>query len=283
MSPTGAARLAGVAGWPVSQSLSPALHGHWLAEHGIDGAYVPLPVRPDEFAADIQALARMGFRGVNVTVPHKEAAFALADRLDAAARTVGAVNLLVFDNGFQGCNTDVSGLRAALVEELGRDCVQGRVAAVWGAGGTARAAVVALSQMGASEIRIFNRTPARAEQLAKALEGVPTPLSAAGYGAWTARRDGVALIVHATSAGMNGKASIALPLDGLASDAALCDVVYNPLKTDLLERAAAAGLRTVDGLGMLMHQAVPSFAAFYGITPRVTPALRAVLEKALRV
>ena len=276
----GSARLAGVVGWPIAQSLSPLLHGHWLAEYGIDGAYVPLPVKPEDFAAAMDGLRKSGFRGVNATVPHKEAAFALAERRDEAAGIMGAVNLLVFhEDGIEGRNTDGFGLAAALGAALGHDCLKGRIVVIWGAGGTARAAVHALSGMGASEIRILNRTKARAE----ALTGlkVSAKLAAGDYGLWPQAAKDAALLVQTTSAGMKQTSLLDLSLDGLPADAAVFDAVYNPLETGLLKRAKARGLRTVDGLGMLMHQAVPSFAAFFGVEPAVTPALRNKLEKAL--
>lgn len=281
MSITGSARLAGVIGWPIAQSLSPALHGFWLEEHSIDGAYVPLPVRPEDFARALDGLRRAGFGGFNITVPHKEAAFALADRLDEVARAIGAVNLLLFDDkGIEGRNTDVFGLSATLGHALGGDALKNRVVAVWGAGGTARAAIYALASMGVAEIRIFNRTASRAAALAASFAPlIQSKVTAGGYDTWAGRD--VALVVHTTSAGMKKMPSLDLPLDQLPADAAVLDVVYNPLETGLLARARARGLKTVDGLWMLLHQAVPSFEAFYGITPRVTPALREKLLKVL--
>lgn len=283
MSISGAAKLAGVVGWPVAQSLSPALHGYWLAENGIDGAYVPLSVRPEDFAAAVDGLRRAGFVGLNVTVPHKEAAYAMAATHDDAAKAIGAVNLLLLrETGLEGRNTDVYGLKAALSDNLDVDRLKGRTAAIWGAGGTARAAVYALAQMGVAEIKIFNRTAGRAEALAKALSPlVQAKLSGAGYEAWAAAAPHVSLVVHTTSAGMKKAPSLDLSLDGLPTDAAVFDAVYNPLETELLAKARTRGLRTVDGLWMLIHQAVPSFEAFFGIRPHVTPALRQDLEKAL--
>lgn len=277
-------RIAGVMGWPARQSLSPRLHGFWLREHAIDGAFVALPTRPEDFSTALRGLRLCGFRGVNVTVPHKEAAFAVAEWLDPVAVAAGAVNLLVFGaNGrLEGFNTDAGGLSASLAEALGRDALRGRTAALLGAGGAARAAILALADMGAAEIRILNRDRGRAETLAGALAPrVKAKLSAMALDAWPKAAGGVALAVNATSAGMKGTPALDLSLDALPKEAVVCDVVYNPLETDLLRRARARGLRTVDGLGMLMHQAVPSFAAFYGVVPKVTPALRLELEKAL--
>ena len=281
MSLSGSATLAGVIGWPVAQSLSPALHGFWLAEYGLDGAYVPLALRPEDFSRGLDGLFRAGFAGFNVTVPHKEAAFALAARRDGAAQATGAVNLLVRRDGvLEGRNTDVYGLTASLRQEWGPDALRGRIAAIWGAGGTTRAAIMALAELGAAEIRLFNRTPGKAADLAKDFAGkVPATLSAAGYDAWSGKD--VALIVHTTTAGMKQLPSLDLPLDDLPDDAAVFDAVYNPLETGLLAKARTRGLKTVDGLWMLLHQAVPSFAAFYGVTPKAGPALRQACLKVL--
>jgi len=277
-------RVAGVMGWPARQSLSPRLHGFWLRELGIDGAYVSLPTRPEDFSTALRGLRLAGFRGVNVTVPHKEAAFALADRLDPVATAAGAVNILAFrgDGGLDGFNADAGGLAASLTQELGGDALRGHPAVLLGAGGAARAAVLALAELGVGEIRILNRHRGRAESLAATLgPRMRTALSAMDLEGWTRAASDAALVVNATSAGMKGAPSLALALDALPAEAAVCDIVYNPLETELLKRARARGLRTIDGLGMLMHQAVPAFREFFGVTPRVTPALRRELEKAL--
>jgi shikimate dehydrogenase len=279
----GAARLAGVAGDPVAHSLSPRLHGHWLETLGIDGAYVPLAIRREDFATSLQGLRKAGFRGVNVTVPHKEAAFALSQRLDDAARATGAVNLLLFgESGFEGRNTDVEGLTASLGQSAGADAFRNRVAAIFGAGGAARAAVLALSQMGAGEIRVFARDTMRATAMLR--DVAPFASAKLGAFAWTQWPDAagdVALLLNATSAGMRGKQPLTQPLDSLPTDAHVCDIVYNPLETGLLAAARARGNPAIDGLGMLMHQAVPSFEAFYCVRPQVTAGLRKVLEGAL--
>lgn len=277
-------KLAAVIGWPVEHSLSPRLHRFWLDEHGIDGAYVPLAVRREDFASVVDGLCRAGFAGVNVTVPHKQAAFALSHELDDAAEAAGAVNLMVFNDGrVLGRNTDAAGLGASLAAELGPDMLRGKDAVVAGTGGAARAAIVALAGLGAREIRIVGRNGARAGALSQNLAGkVPAQLQSILWNDWAKAAEGTALFVNATSAGMTGEPPLDLPLGPLPKDAAVCDAVYNPLETPLLKAARLRGHRVVDGLGMLMHQAVPSFAAFYGVTPSVTPALRAELEKALR-
>jgi shikimate dehydrogenase len=261
--------------------LSPRLHAHWLAELKIDGTYIPMPVRREDFASVLKTLQSIGFAGVNVTVPHKEAAFALAHEVDDAARAAGAVNLLRFHEGrILGRNTDAPGLAASLTESLGSTFVRGKPAVVLGAGGAARAVVLALSELGAAEIRIVNRDPHRAATLAGTMK--PFAKAKLTVATWPAAADAAALLVNATSAGMNGNAALDISLEALPSEAAVCDIVYNPLETDLLKLARIRGHQTVDGLGMLMHQAVPSFAAFFGAEPKVSPALRALLETALR-
>lgn len=277
---SGKARCAGVVGWPVAHSLSPRLHSRWLKECGIDGAYIPLPVPPASLGQALKGLRLAGFKGVNLTVPHKEAAFALAHEADDVARAAGAVNLLIFrdDGTLEGRNTDAYGLAANL--EAANISLNGKPAVLLGAGGAARAAVMALDRMGTAEIRIVNRNHSRALSLAKDLAPfVKAKLFAESD--WPKAAADAGLLVNATSLGMKGAPPLDLALDPLPEKAAVCDLVYNPLRTDLLARATARGHKTVDGLGMLIHQAVPSFAAFYGITPKVTEDVRAELERAL--
>ena len=283
MNITGSAKLAGVVGWPIAHSLSPRLHSYWIEEYGIDAAYVPLAVRREDFAAAVNGLRLAGFRGVNVTLPHKEAALAMADRCDSAAESAGAANLLLFgESGTEARNTDVAGLTASLVESHGTGVFSGRPTVIWGAGGMACAAVCALSDLGVSEIRILNRNMARAESLAAAFRSrTGARLVCAGFEDWDQAGQDAALLVNATSSGMTGVPSLDLPLDVLPTSAVVFDAVYHPLETKLLAEARARGLRTVDGLGMLMHQAVPAFAAFFGVEPKITPALRSVLQEAL--
>ena len=276
---TGELKLAAVIGWPVRQSVSPVLHSHWLKEHGIKGAYVALPIEPSNFGRCVAALPLMGFAGASVTVPHKEAAFALVSSLDEDSRATGAVNTLVFDRDkVAGMNTDVRGFAASLSETLGEDAARKGPVAVLGAGGAARAIVLALQRAGSKEIRIVNRTPARADGLARAADGSVRVMP---WGEWKTALAGVGLLVNTTSLGMTGRPPLEIALDHLPEHAAVADIVYNPLETGLLGAAKARGHRTMDGLGMLMHQAVPAFAAWFGVTPKVTPELRAELERAL--
>ncbi len=265
---TGKARLAGILGWPVSHSRSPRLHGFWLERHGIDGAYVPLPVRPEDFAAAVRGLAAAGFAGANVTIPHKLAAFAVCDAVDASARRAGAVNTLVFRDGhIEGSNTDGSGFIANL-RAHGVDPAAGP-ALVLGGGGSARAVVAALQDAGA-QVSLANRTRARADALAVDLPG----LKVLDWASRDAALSDHALVVNTTSLGMAGNPALGLDLDRAPSRMAVADIVYVPLETPLLAAARARGLRTVEGLGLLLHQAVPGFTAWFGIEPVVDDALR---------
>jgi shikimate dehydrogenase len=285
MSISGRARLAGIVGWPVAHSLSPRLHGFWLSAHAIDGAYVPLSVEKQNFARVIDALRHSGFVGVNVTVPHKEAAFAICHVVDDAARAAGAVNLLLFqpDGVIEGRNTDAPGLAASLQENLGKGALTGKCAIVLGTGGAARAAVLALSSLGASSIAIVSRTLSRGENLAREMAiSTGANIRAFAWSDWKTPAARANIVINATSAGMSDNPAPDIDLDALPVASAVCDLVYNPLETELLKRAQAGGRRAVDGLGMLMHQAAPAFEAFYGERPQVTSALRSELKKALR-
>ena len=272
---------AGIVGWPVMQSLSPVLHGYWLKQLGIDGEMLRTPAQPDEFRDVIARLRGEGFAGVNVTVPHKEAAFALADRVDAAAKMAGAANLLVFHAGaIEGRNTDSYGLAESLRENIG--ALSGGHVVLLGAGGAARGAVLALENLGAGTIHILNRDESRAQNLAAQLAPhVNARLVPGALADWNSVAGNAALLVNSTSAGMSGNPPLDLDLSVLNPGAAVCDIVYKPLETPLLKDARARGHRTIDGLGMLMHQAAPSFEAFFGQRPKVDAGLRAALESAL--
>jgi len=269
---SGTARVAGLIGWPVSHSRSPRLHGYWLAEHGIDGAYVPLPVAPDKLETAVRGLAAAGLAGVNVTIPHKQAVLPLCDRLDDAARRIGAVNLLVFaEDGIAGGNTDSFGFMANLKAAAPAWNAAAPVVLL-GAGGGARAVAVGLIDAGVPELRLANRNRARAEQLAAELGEAVTVL------AWEERAAalaGAGLVVNSTSLGMSGQPPLDLALDDLPGDAVVADLVYSPLETALLAAARARSCVGVDGLGMLLHQARPCFAAWFGPDPQVTENLRA--------
>ena len=269
---SGTTRLAGVIGWPVAHSRSPRLHNHWLRQHGLDGAYVPLPVRPGMLADAVRGLRAAGFRGCNVTLPHKEEAARLCTTLDAAARAAGACNTLVFDgDGIRGSATDGPGFVASLVE-AGVDPAAGP-ALLLGAGGAARCIAHALHAAGVPAMLIANRDSARVEALAAAMPGVRIV-------PWTARADvlaDVALLINATSAGMEGQPPLDMPLERASPTLAVADIVYAPLETTLLAEARARGLRAVGGIGMLLHQARPGFAAWFGTWPAADAAARAAL------
>jgi shikimate dehydrogenase len=270
---SGRARLAGVMGWPVAHSLSPRLHGYWLQHYGIDGAYVPLPVRPERLGSALRALPDLGFAGCNLTVPHKEAALAALDEVAEDARRIGAVNTILVraDGSLYGWNTDIEGFAQSLIAALPEWSIAGKYAVVLGAGGAARAVVAAVQNLGAEEVVILNRTRERAEALARDLGGAIRPL------AWERRRAALsqaALLINTTTLGMLGKPPLSIDLAPLPTDAVVADIVYAPLETPLLAEARRRGYRVVDGLGMLLYQAVPGFEAWFGQRPEVTPALR---------
>ncbi len=254
-------------GWPVSHSRSPRLHGFWLDRYSIDGAYVPLAVRPEDFATALRGLAAAGFRGANVTIPHKEAAFALCDEVAPTALRAGAVNTLVFEDGrILGRNTDGIGFLANL-RHAGIDPAAGP-ALLLGAGGAARAIAAVLLDEGVP-VTLCNRTGARAADLAAALPGcrvIDWPARDAALGEH-------ALLVNTTSLGLAGHTALEIDLARAPSGCAVADIVYVPLETPLITAARAHGLKTAPGLGMLLHQAVPGFAAWFGVTPAVDDAL----------
>ncbi len=270
---SGKARVAGVIGWPASHSASPFLHNYWLEQYGIDGAYVPLAVAPENLDAALRGLAGLGLAGVNVTVPHKESALAAMDQIDSAAQRIGAVNTIVISEtgALTGSNTDgfgfVENLRAGVT---GWNAGEGP-AVVIGAGGAARAVCAALIDEGVPGIRIANRTRARADALADALGN---PLNVVGWDERDSALDGAALVVNTTTLGMTGAPPLDLALDALPATAVVNDIVYAPLETPLLGAARARGNPAVDGLGMLLHQARPGFKAWFGHDPEVTGALR---------
>lgn len=270
----GHTRLAAVIGWPVGHSRSPLLHNWWLERLGIDAVYVPLPVRPTDFERVLRCLPAMGFVGANVTVPHKEAALAAVDEVDALARRIGAVNTIIVleDGRIAGRNTDAFGFLENLRAEAPRWQPAAAPAVVVGAGGAARAVCVALMDAGVPEIRLVNRTLERAQALAADLAG---PIRVVAWNERGRCLEGAGLVVNGTTLGMSGAPPLDLDLGALPEDAVVTDVVYTPLETPLLAAARRRRLLAVDGLGMLLHQARPAFAAWFGVLPEVTPDLRA--------
>lgn len=268
---TGKARVAGLIGWPVSHSRSPRLHGYWLAEHGIDGAYVPLPVRAEDIDCALRGLAAAGLAGVNVTIPHKQSVLALCDAVDDVARRIGAANVLIFQDGrISATNTDSFGFMENL-KAAARAWNAAAPAVLLGAGGGARAVAVGLLDAGVPELRLVNRSRERAAQLAADIGG---PITVVAWEERAAALAGAGLLVNSTSLGMSGQPPLDLPLDDLPAESVVCDLVYSPLETDLLKAARARGAVGVDGLGMLLHQGRRCFAAWFGPDPQVTEALR---------
>ncbi|MCF6444626.1 shikimate dehydrogenase [Nereida sp. MMG025] len=265
--------LAGVLGHPIGHSLSPRLHGHWLERYGINGHYVPLRVLPRNLAQTLKLLPKLGFAGVNVTIPHKEAVFKHADTVTERAKLIGAANTLVFQKGGKilADNTDGYGFMANLKSGAPDWSAKNGKAVVLGAGGASRAVIVSLLAEGAPEILLTNRTFERAEALAEEFGPRVTPIDWIDAGAIV---DDANVLVNTTSLGMAGQSDLRVPLDGLSPDTLVTDIVYNPLETGLLRAAKAKGCVTVDGLGMLLHQAVPGFAAWFGQKPEVDDALR---------
>jgi shikimate dehydrogenase len=273
---TGRTKLAGVMGWPVGHSLSPRLHGHWLRRHEIDGAYVPLAVTPDRLKQALRALPALGFRGCNLTLPHKEASLTLVDRATPLAERIGAVNTVVVEPEglLVGDNTDGFGFMANLASGHPAWHADAGPAVLLGAGGAARAIAVALLDAGVPELRLLNRTPDRAGQLASHLDG---PIRVMSWAERATALEGAVLLVNTTSLGMAGQPPLVLALDALPRSAVVTDVVYTPLITALLAVARARGHPVVDGLGMLLHQARPGFRAWFGIDPEVDDELRAAV------
>jgi shikimate dehydrogenase len=265
---SGRARVAGIIGWPVGHSRSPRLHGYWLEKHGVDGAYIPLPIPPEYFRDTVRGLMHAGFAGANVTIPHKLAAFEVCDSVDETARRAGAVNTLTFRDGeITGTNTDGWGFLANL-RAHGVDSRAGP-ALLLGAGGGARAIAAALLAEGV-KVTIANRTAARAEQFVRDLPGpalVP----------WEQRDAAVAdhaLVINTTALGMAGKERLRLDLSLAAPGTAVADIVYVPLDTPLLKDAKSRGLTPVEGLGMLLYQGIPGFRGWFGVEPEVDDDLR---------
>jgi len=264
-------------GWPVMHSRSPRLHNHWLKHYGMDGVYVPLAIEPGRVEAALRALPALNFSGCNVTIPHKEEVLRIVDRIDDAAKTIGAANCVVVqpDHSLAGFNHDhigfIEALRAGAPEWRGGN----GPAVILGAGGAARAIAYALIAAGVPKIRVVNRTLERAEAL---IEDFGATVSAHAWGEREGALAGAALLVNTTSNGMVGQPALDLRLDALPRDAIVNDIVYTPLETPLLAQAHARGNVGVDGLGMLIQQARPAFLAWFGVMPEVTPEVRAMME-----
>lgn len=273
-------RMAGVMGWPVLHSRSPLLHNRWLRRHGLAGVYVPLEIKVETLGAALRALPALGFSGCNLTLPHKIEALGLVDSVDPVGARIGAINCVVVREGgkLAGFNFDAWGFVESVAERHPDWKPDAGPAVVLGAGGGARAIVDGLLQRGAKEIRVVNRTLARAEEFRARFGSAILPVS------WDDRYralDGAATLVNTTTQGMTGQAKLDLSLDALPKTALVCDIVYVPLETGLLAAARARGNPTVDGLGMLLHQARPAFQAWFGPLPEVTADLRRAIEATL--
>jgi len=270
--------IAGVMGWPVAHSRSPLIHNHWIREHQLNGAYGFFPVNPNDLEAAIRGLKALGLAGCNITIPHKVNAMAHMDWVDPLAKRMGAINTIVVqpDGALHGFNHDGFGFIQSLLESQPTWHANAGPIAVLGAGGAARGVVVSLLDAGATNIRLINRTHSKAEELAQAFGPAVTSVK------WDEREDALtdlALLVNTTNQGMHGEPALALRLNNLPVDALVCDAVYIPLETPLLTEARLRGNPTVNGLGMLLHQARPAFQAWFGVLPDVT---RELYEEVIR-
>jgi shikimate dehydrogenase len=268
--------LAGLMGFPVMHSRSPKLHNYWLAQHGLTGTYLPLAVKAEGLRAALRALPALGFAGCNLTIPHKEAALDIVDRVDPLARRIGAMNCVVVasDGSLEGQNHDAFGYIESIREaQPGWRADTGAIVVI-GAGGGARAVLVSLIDQGAREIRLINRTATRAKSLERELGG---PIHALAWQDRETALDGAAMLINTTSQGMDGEPPLELSLDALPATALVSDIIYIPRETPLLSAARKRGNPTVNGLGMLLQQARPAFRAWFGIMPDVTPELRAMI------
>lgn len=272
--------LAGVMGWPVMHSRSPMLHTWLMKQHGLMGTYVPLAIKPEDLAAALRGLAPLGFSGCNITIPHKEQALRIVDHVDEVARRIGAVSCITMrpDGSLAATNNDAFGFVQNVLQHQPSWRADAGPAVVIGAGGGARAIVYALAERGAKEIRVVNRTRARADALAREFGG---PVSVVEWADRGRALGDAAMLVNTTSQGMVGQPPLELPLDTVPARALVCDIVYVPVETPLLAGARRRGNPTVDGLGMLLHQVRPAWQAWFGIDPEITPELRAHIEATL--
>jgi shikimate dehydrogenase len=273
--------LACVMGWPISHSRSPLLHNYWFKQHKLAGTYVPLAVRPEGLAAALRALQPLGFAGCNLTIPLKQHAMTIVDEVDTTARRIGAISCVIVrpDGSLAGTNNDWYGFVHNLKQEQPRRRADAGPVVVLGAGGGSRAVCYGLMQEGAKEIRLVNRTLARARAIAGEFGGPITVLP------WESRHDaleGAAMVVNATSQGMSGQPALDIRLDKLPKSALAADIIYAPLETPFLAAARKRGNKTVNGLGMLLHQGRPAWKAWFGIEPKVTRELRSLLERSIK-
>ncbi len=268
--------LAGVIGYPISHSKSPRMHRHWLRRYGLLGDYVPLHVQEDNLETVLRTMPKMGFVGANVTIPHKTNVMAIADQISDRATLVGAANTLIFkeDGKIYADNTDGYGFMANVRQGAPGWNPKAGPAAIFGAGGAARAIIVALADAGVPEIYLSNRTRPKAEALRAEFGARVTVVDWVQAGNML---DDAKTVINTTSLGMVGSPEFRVPLDGLKPDMVVTDIVYTPLKTRLLQEAERAGCTVVDGLGMLLHQGVPGFERWFGIRPDVDEDLRQVM------
>lgn len=265
--------IAGVCGQPIGQSKSPKLFQYWFNVYGIDGYYSPYLVAPDSLEKTLRAMPKMGLRGTNVTIPHKEAVLSIADEVSDAARAIGAANTITFglDGAIHADNTDGFGFYENLKAGAPHWKASDGSAVLFGAGGAARAAIYVLLQAGCPEVRVTNRTRARAEELA---DYFGDRVKVVGWNERNEALAGASLIANSTSLGMGGQPPLEVSLQAAPDTTIVTDMVYNPLKTYLLASAESRGLVAIDGLGMLLHQARPGFQRWFGREGEVTPALR---------
>ncbi len=272
--------LAGVMGWPIAHSRSPMLHNYWMREHALNGVYVPLAIKPDGLAAALKALHPLGFVGCNLTLPHKQQAMTIVDAVDDVAKRIGAISCVTVraDGSLAGTNNDCFGFIHNLKQEHPDWRANAGPAVVLGAGGGARAVCYALMQAGATEIRVVNRSCARAQALAAEFGA---PLQALPWAQRHAALDGAALVVNTTSQGMKGQPALDVRLDALPTGALVADIIYTPLETPFLAAARLRGNATSNGLGMLLHQGRPAWKLWFDIETTVTAELRETLERSL--
>jgi shikimate dehydrogenase len=280
MTISGRAKLAGILGWPVAHSRSPLLHNHWISTMGMEAAYVAMPVKPANIEAALRALPKLGFQGVNVTLPHKEAALKVCDTVDAAAKRIGAVNTIICkeDGTLEGRNTDAVGFAESMKVQTGTENFHDATVVVLGAGGAARAIVVALVDLGFGCIRISNRSQDRADAMVASFRDEKVRMETVAWDNRDDALDGATMLVNATSLGMKGYDPLEIDLAPLPRGAIVADIIYTPLVTPLMAAARELGLGSAGGLRMLVEQARPAFAAWFGQKPPVTMELMEMLE-----